>query len=276
MLLVHGADIKARTKDGENALHLAASSLHTLEYKNHNDGLKAMQFLIDRGADVNARTIKSPDNAEISVCRTPLHEAAWHGKSGMVKLLIDNGADVHAQDSNGNTPLDLVDLAIQKYEEDSAKYMKIETLLRDHGAKVNLTLSAENGNCTSAVDKQLVTKVPLVNNTVTSGLPLSLPSAPRSAISRNSMDFSQSVPEGSSFMALAMLAFSFLGVGMVVTMRARTKPRTGQPNVEMGLLDEQLNRNEQILKKGNEKFGAYPESSLSETTSAGLDHQISF
>jgi cytohesin len=38
--------------------------------------------------------------------RTPLHFAADHGHRQAVELLLASGADVHAQDKNGDTPLD--------------------------------------------------------------------------------------------------------------------------------------------------------------------------
>lgn len=34
-----------------------------------------------------------------------LHEAAWMGKTEVLKLLIEKGADINATDKDGNTPL---------------------------------------------------------------------------------------------------------------------------------------------------------------------------
>ena len=49
--------------------------------------------------------IKKITNSRDDEERTPLHKAVQKGDTEMVKFLIDNGADVNAQDVNGLTPL---------------------------------------------------------------------------------------------------------------------------------------------------------------------------
>ena len=70
----------------ESHLHVAARV---------ND-LKAAQWLIANGADVNAKDEGSD---------TPLHHAAQYGTHEMVALLLKNGADVNAENENGWTIL---------------------------------------------------------------------------------------------------------------------------------------------------------------------------
>ena len=80
------ADINVKDKFGQTPLHYAGYS-------------KAAEFLINAGADVNARS-------EV-LQRTPLHEAAKGSRPDLVAFLIKAGADKHARDKYGNTPLDL-------------------------------------------------------------------------------------------------------------------------------------------------------------------------
>lgn len=62
----------------------------------YEGGIEVAQMLIQKGADVNARSKHG---------YTPLHQAAEFNKANMSKLLIDNGADVNAQNDEGVTPL---------------------------------------------------------------------------------------------------------------------------------------------------------------------------
>ncbi|XP_067941547.1 serine/threonine-protein phosphatase 6 regulatory ankyrin repeat subunit A-like isoform X1 [Watersipora subatra] len=53
-------------------------------------------ILAKNGANVNIADIES---------YTPLHNAAWHSKTELIRQLLANGAKVNAQDSTGSTPL---------------------------------------------------------------------------------------------------------------------------------------------------------------------------
>ncbi|HUD70937.1 MAG TPA: ankyrin repeat domain-containing protein [Dongiaceae bacterium] len=79
--------------DGWTALHLAA-------FFGHRD---LAAFLIERGADVNARS-KSETFAQAN---TPLHAAAANKQTEVARLLVERGADVNARDGSGFTPLAL-------------------------------------------------------------------------------------------------------------------------------------------------------------------------
>jgi len=70
---------------------------HTLLHRTCMEGYaKVAEFLIDKGADVNAGNITGI---------TPLHTAAGRGHAEVVKLLLDKGADVNARDNYDATPL---------------------------------------------------------------------------------------------------------------------------------------------------------------------------
>ncbi len=73
------------------------SPLHYVCIDNSPDNsMKTAKELIAAGHDVNA-----PDNDNW----TPLHFAAQANSLGVVKLLIENGANIDALEINGNTPL---------------------------------------------------------------------------------------------------------------------------------------------------------------------------
>lgn len=59
--------------------------------------IKIVKMLIGNGADVNAK-----DTVQ---CWTPLHFAVREGHFDIVKLLLESGAVIDAQDAFGNTPL---------------------------------------------------------------------------------------------------------------------------------------------------------------------------
>lgn len=68
-----------------------------------------VELLIERGADVNARSMKSPREEDHSFNNTALHYAAiqpnYHNTTVMIDYLIDAGALVNAKNNLGETPL---------------------------------------------------------------------------------------------------------------------------------------------------------------------------
>jgi ankyrin repeat protein len=78
--------------------------------------IKATQFLLSKGAQINRRT--GPDG------NTPLHCAVMLKGPDitMIKYLIDSGADINATNNKGFTPIKL------------AHYKKVKELLRSLGA----------------------------------------------------------------------------------------------------------------------------------------------
>jgi ankyrin repeat protein len=85
--------ISAHSHDGWTPLHLAA-------FFGHRD---LAAFLLDRGADVNARSTSET----FARSNTPLHAAAANKQVEVGRLLVERGADVNAKDGHGFTPLAL-------------------------------------------------------------------------------------------------------------------------------------------------------------------------
>jgi len=87
LLIKHGANVNAKSKNGSTPLHLAAY----YGFKN------LAEVLIQNGADVK---IKTDD-----LGMTPLHAASQRGHFEIAKLLLDKGAEINAKDKEGNTAL---------------------------------------------------------------------------------------------------------------------------------------------------------------------------
>mmetsp|Transcript_6945 Transcript_6945/g.11197 ORF Transcript_6945/g.11197 Transcript_6945/m.11197 type:complete len:389 (-) Transcript_6945:166-1332(-) len=79
-------DVDCQDKSLWTPLHNAAAGGNTA----------IMRALIDRGADVNAKTVSG---------RTPLHCAAEKGREHAIKTLLANKAEINARDASGWTPV---------------------------------------------------------------------------------------------------------------------------------------------------------------------------
>ena|SRR5581483_2410545 len=108
LLLAHGADVAARSKNanGNRPLHAALAGNHTF----------AAGLLMGAGADV--------DSSDAAGWR-PLHIAAANNNLDAMKTLIAQGADVHAANGEGKTALSL---AQEKNQREAV------ALLKRHGA----------------------------------------------------------------------------------------------------------------------------------------------
>ena len=122
LLLIFGADVDAQDNDSMTPLHLASQ----YNWGDNAQITKAAQMLLVHGASVHVR-----DNNG----RTPLHTASHHGLSSIVALLLKFGADVNAQDNDAMTPL----LLVSQYQwGDNSQMTKTVQLLLEHGANVHM------------------------------------------------------------------------------------------------------------------------------------------
>lgn len=116
-VLAHNKDMYPREGVGKSALHYVIDNISMSQFliengadvnaKNQHDktplhyvvnNVSVMQLLIENGADVNVKG-KFGD--------TPLHDAFLHGNLEAIEMLIENGADVNARDNHHNVPLHL-------------------------------------------------------------------------------------------------------------------------------------------------------------------------
>lgn len=118
LLLKHGADINAKNEYGETPLHKS----------NLEDNIELSKYLIESGADVNSIdegmnsgtpvfSVKSPEmlklmienNADINMRdssgQTLLHEFVQKTEFELVKILLEYNVNINAKDNKGRTPL---------------------------------------------------------------------------------------------------------------------------------------------------------------------------
>jgi ankyrin repeat protein len=100
LLLENGADPKLATRDGTNALMLAAG----VGYRDKNtkgteaEALEALKVMMGAGLDINGENSKG---------EMPLHGAALRGADTIVAFLVEKGAQINAKTKQGFTPLDV-------------------------------------------------------------------------------------------------------------------------------------------------------------------------
>ena len=91
LLLKHGADPKAVTANGDNALTASAGIgwVEGVTYERSKENLEAMRMLLDLGLDPNHANVEG---------RTALMGAALKGRGDVVQLLVERGAKLDQHD----------------------------------------------------------------------------------------------------------------------------------------------------------------------------------
>ncbi len=104
-LINNGADINTPAdKTKETPLHNALAKAGRPYY------FYVVRLLIEKGADVNAKTVPGIETGAFmrdvrTKGETPLHRAAAYADEQTIDFLIKNGAKKEAKDANGNSPL---------------------------------------------------------------------------------------------------------------------------------------------------------------------------
>jgi ankyrin repeat protein len=95
-----------------------------------NGNTKGVQLLLDLGVPVDAHYHGDP-YFDIAKDSTALHVAAWKAWPKTVKLLIERGANVNAQDAKSRTPLMLaVKACVDSYWTNRRSPESVEALLK--------------------------------------------------------------------------------------------------------------------------------------------------
>src|SRR5262245_50868327 len=110
-----GTPVDAKGRGDITALHKAAQAGH----------FEVVAWLLDNGANVNARTIPEPGNPG---AETPLYLAAERGNIDVVEFLLKRGANPDLKSSDGTSPL-------AKAAESGN--VRLVSVLVDNGAKLN-------------------------------------------------------------------------------------------------------------------------------------------
>lgn len=123
-LVEHGADVNAKaekifgdpqTEKNNNREPVATSLVAAVESRNKKGSTAVVQYLIDKGADVNQERVERKGWGVLSESNwTPLMSAVKNGDLKIVKMLIDHGAKIDAESHGVGTEVHSPKSAAQK------------------------------------------------------------------------------------------------------------------------------------------------------------------
>jgi ankyrin repeat protein len=119
VLVSNGADVNAFTENHVTALHYASGTYNwheTTPLHFASDNASFVELLINNGANVNALGYNG---------LTSLHIAILGGRTGIVSILIENGADMGAITPDGRTVDDMIESLYRK-DPEAAVLIKTE------------------------------------------------------------------------------------------------------------------------------------------------------
>ena len=126
-LVEAGADVNAKNVNLSTPLHYAA--LQGVSDDESDEGVKA---LIEAGADVNARNCDQETPLHLALCDI---DSEALGSLAIVRTLVEAGADVNAQTECGYTPMRILRMIENAYEDDHELIEPYIALLLEAGAE---------------------------------------------------------------------------------------------------------------------------------------------
>lgn len=106
-----------------------------------NGALAPLGVLLQLTPTVNVRWAEGDGYWDIAPNSTPLHVATWRAQHSVVRQLVDAGADVHAVDARGRTPLmRAVDACVRSHWQDTRRPTSVDVLLNAGAARDGIAL----------------------------------------------------------------------------------------------------------------------------------------
>jgi len=126
-LVERDVDINVRDSSGNTPLHRAMEDWFRVPESTQDGRLDVMKVLLEHGADPDTTNSHS----------TLLHDASYYGSVKGAQLMLDHGANIHAQNEEGRTPLHLT--LDKLYDAPDILDMFLDTMrcLLEHGADVD-------------------------------------------------------------------------------------------------------------------------------------------
>ncbi len=131
-------------RGGMSPLHIAITSQTRQRTEGHPD-ISATTLLLERGANVDAKTDLGNTPLHLAVASLTIELAARQGCVSDATLLLDHGADVNAQDKRDITPLHIA--AVEGYGHTVALLLshRADVTAQDKSGRTPLYGAAENG-----------------------------------------------------------------------------------------------------------------------------------
>ncbi|CAL1299963.1 unnamed protein product [Larinioides sclopetarius] len=172
LLMEDGADVAFPSGDGTTPLDIAAHLGHfelVAEFLNSSDTNSKIQAFQNAASKGNLAVVKLLFTSGVAVNllleSIALHIAAEEGHTDTVKFLLDEGADINAQDCNGDTALHLSSLNVRKEVVQLLIERKADILIKNNSGTFPLERIVLNGMTDLLIKEEVVIDFSYANDT---------------------------------------------------------------------------------------------------------------